>query len=382
MDLCDLIPPLWQDWGKTLSIPTSTVPPIAEVAQRPVQEVKKVATTSGRERRSSRGGTPEGGFRILAVDDEEVSRRALAFHLERAGHEVQVAASAEEALELAMKTIPEIVIADQTMPGDSGIDLCRALRRFEEGNRIYFILLAGRDEEDSVVEAFDAGADDYLLKPFKPRILLARVKAGQRLIHLQRTVEENKKRMQEQVAALGIANRKLDKASLTDSLTGLPNRRAAMQTLKKEWAAAQREGHSLALIMMDIDHFKQVNDTYGHDAGDEVLRRTADVFRRVLRASEEAFRVGGEEFLVLCRGADMEGGRACAERIRSAVEENHITWGDFDRNVTLSLGVAGSQPTMDGPEDLMKAADLAVYEAKRGGRNRVVAAASSTGSRR
>jgi len=145
-----------------------------------------------------------------------------------------------------------------------------------------------------------------------------------------------------------------------------------MEALQKAWDIGQRTGTKTSVIMIDIDHFKKVNDVHGHDAGDEVLRQTAEVFKRVTRTADTVCRLGGEEFLIICPQTPSDETRTCAERVRKAVEENRITWGDFDRNVTISLGVAESLPSHANIDDLLKAADLAVYRAKEAGRNRVL----------
>ena len=310
-------------------------------------------------------------MRILAVDDDPVSLRILAFHLRKAGFDVLTATTGAEGLEVALKEMPQMVISDFAMPDMDGLEFCAALRRIEAGARIYFVLLTAREDEDKVVEAFDKGVDDYVHKPFKPRVMLARIRAGNRVVELQRQVERDALKMQEQVAELGVLNRKLHQASVTDPLTSLPNRRFAMGHLQTTWDTMRDGGGHMSVVMLDIDHFKGVNDTHGHDAGDEVLKRTAEVLERTRRQHEVACRLGGEEFLIVCPEASEEDAVACAERVRQAVEANQIEWGTFEGNVTISLGVAQSNDEMESVDQLLKAADEAVYVAKEGGRNRV-----------
>jgi len=265
------------------------------------------------------------------------------------------------------------VITDWLMPGLSGLELCQALRETEIGRHMYMILLTSREEEDNVVAGLEAGANDYLTKPFNPRILLARVQAGERMIELQRQVEIDKLIDRKRAAQMAQLTRKLRSVTLEDALTGLRNRRYAMETLQNAWNASERSGRKVSVVMIDIDHFKRVNDGHGHQAGDAVLRATADVLRASCRRSDTVCRLGGEEFLVINSNGAQHEALGCAERLRAAVESNSIRCGTFDGNVTISLGVAERTDAMKSIDDLLAAADRAVYEAKAQGRNRACA---------
>jgi diguanylate cyclase (GGDEF)-like protein len=166
-------------------------------------------------------------------------------------------------------------------------------------------------------------------------------------------------------------NRRFQVLALTDLLTELRNRRYAMERLQQEWSACQRTGKTLSVIMIDIDFFKRVNDTYGHDAGDKMLKETARLLRNEVRVGDDAIRLGGEEFLVMCYDTRADDAAVCAERVRAAAEANVLTYGGHEISVTLSLGIAEVTPEMVGVDDLLRAADRAVYEAKHAGRNRV-----------
>lgn len=307
--------------------------------------------------------------RILAVEDNNICLRLLVRELEKTGHQVKTASDGKSGLRLALEWNPHIVITDWVMPEMDGLELCEALRRFESGREMYLLILTGNGTEDNTVEAFNAGADDYVIKPFRPRILAARVRAGMRVIKLQERVAADRRKMQEQVAELGVLTRRLEQASLTDSLTGLPNRRFAMQHLAHEWKKAEENGRGLAVIMADIDHFKKVNDEHGHDAGDHVLQEVSRTIVTRLRGNETVCRMGGEEFLVVIGGADLECAMGCAERIRKVLESTVMNWNDFNRPVTVSMGVAEFRPDMSTAFDLVKCADLAAYVAKESGRN-------------
>jgi diguanylate cyclase (GGDEF)-like protein len=318
----------------------------------------------------ARGSSTDDRIHILAVDDEPLQRRLLSKYLAQDGYAVTVAENGREALRLALEKNPDIVIADYMMPEMDGLELCRLLRKTEAGSRMFFLLLTGRTEPEMLIEAFDAGCDDFVTKPFAPRLLTARIKGGVRVIRLQRKVDGDRVTMERQMAELGVLTRKLRTAALTDALTGLSNRRYAMKRLETEWSSSQRTGRPLTLIMGDIDQFKRVNDDHGHDVGDVVLVETAKVLQGNLREMDEVCRLGGEEFLVICRNTDGEEGGLVAERLRKAVEGHTVVGHGFDRNVTLSLGVACSRDHGEDVMALLKAADEAVYEAKRGGRNR------------
>ena len=311
-------------------------------------------------------------IRVLAIDDDPVSLRLLVRHLEADGYDVLEAKDGREGLKLALQARPDIVMSDWIMPDLDGLELCKELRKIGAGRGIYFLLVTGEDEEDRVVQAFEAGVDDYVTKPFVPRVLSARIKGATRIVRLQARVEADRQTMTEQMQALAKKTRELRAAALTDPMTGLHNRRYAMKRLESEWASLMRTRRPLSVVMLYIDHFKSVNDGYGHDIGDFVLTETARVLGDSVRSADEVCRIGGEEFLAICRNSDSEAAIAVAERLRDSVAKNLIEKGAFNGAVTVSLGVAtlhsAEEATIDG---LLKCADEAVYKAKQDGRNRV-----------
>ncbi len=365
--ICDEVAGNWSEWGQVLEVPTYDLPSGAEYRARDGRPEVEDDEEGVEEE-------PRGGLRILAVDDDVVSLRLLERHLEAAGHTVVTASNGKQALAAALETNPQIVITDWMMPEMDGLQFCKALRRFTSGRSMYVLLLTGRGEEDRIVEAFDAGVDDYIVKPFKPKLLLARIRAGLRVVELQQQVEADKKLQREQVAKLAVLNRKLRAAALTDHLTDLPNRRYALKRLDVEWSNWKRTGRPLSVLMVDIDHFKNINDTHGHDAGDLVLRETARAMMGTLRRGDTCARIGGEEFLVISPNTDAEGARSLAERIRVEVEATTIRSGGFEGRVTVSLGVAtlAADSEVGHVEGLLKLADGAIYQAKKSGRNRWV----------
>ncbi|TAJ11124.1 MAG: diguanylate cyclase, partial [Planctomycetota bacterium] len=369
----------WVEWGEILGVPARGVAhldagvlhahlPGADDATRGGPQHGVVAA------RVAQPGQSEASdrLRVLAVDDDPVSLRLLVHHLQHAGFTVLTATNGEEALRAAVEHSPQIVVADWMMPVMDGIELCKQLHAFEAGRRIYMVLLTGRDGDDRVVEAFEAGVDDYVTKPFNPRILLARVRAGQRSVLQRRELEQKTKEVERQKNTLSILSRRLEIAANTDVLTGLANRRNCMDRLHEEWQRSQKTSLPLSVVMADIDHFKRINDQLGHDAGDQVLREVAAVLSRTTRLEDLCARVGGEEFLVLCRGTDGQGAARFAERLRLAVASQVINTPAFSGQVTISVGVGQKSGSMIRPDELVKLADLALYDAKAAGRNRVV----------
>lgn len=403
LSLCDAIVPSWVEWGGVIGSGVAGIGNFQDTANEferrglthselePVIETQ--APASGEEIEAGlfqaeldlplqpldRPGNEEREpTRILLVDDDTQMLRLIGHHLRREGYDVLTSDTSQEGLAIALEHHPQILITDWMMPGMSGLQLCSTLRRSQAGMKMYILLVTARGEDEQIVEAFGAGADDYVVKPFNPRILLARVRAAQRMIQLRERVEESERSRLRQVAELGIMTRRLRAAALTDTLTELPNRRYAMKRLKQEWETARRTNRPLSVILCDIDRFKLVNDDYGHDTGDVVLRDVAHTLLAHGRASDVLCRLGGEEFLVINVATDVETSEKAAERLRAAVGRHRIQHGDFNRAVTLSLGVAQMTAEMGSIDDLIKASDEALYVAKESGRDRVCVAGQAT----
>ena len=376
----DALLPKWKEWSKMLELPLQQVCGSAELEQR-AQEAE------ARRDEIDRLKKPD-GLRILAVDDDPVSLRLLVIRLRKDGHSVLVAKDGREALALYLEQGAQMIIADWSMPHMDGIQLCSMIRGSKEGQKLYFLLLTGHGEEDRIVEAFDAGVDDYMVKgadgiPFKSELLRARIKPAVRVIKLQEANDRQAQEREQLNRQLDAEKRKFQLAAMTDALTGLPNRRAAMRRMDREWANSLRSGKNFALISLDIDHFKLVNDGHGHDVGDEVLRATAKSIHASLRRGDTCARMGGEEFLMICPSATTEeGAMIVAERVREAVEASQVHFGGFHSGVTVSMGVALRSDSMENICDMLKVADEALYLAKGRGRNCVVMGYSPGDSRR
>ena len=311
----------------------------------------------------------EGQLRLLVVEDEP----AISSRLEAAeivdGLSVS-AAPIEDGLARALESDPDILVCRDNAQHD-GLELCRLLRNSRVGKSLYFLLMADDLDEDFVVRAFEDGIDDLVPEDCPGRLLTARIRGGIRLAQLQRRAEEDRRTVRKQISELGILTRRLRSAALTDALTELPNRRYAMKRLDTEWSSTSRTGRPLSVMLIDIDHFKAVNDTYGHDVGDVVLKDVAGLLRSSLRQSDEVCRIGGEEFLVICKNTTQSECVLIGERIRRSVEACDIESNGDVLKMTISLGAAGRSSSIADINALLKAADEAVYQAKETGRNKV-----------
>ncbi len=391
--VADQIVPAWQEWGQLLGVPSGQSVEFARTAEDfarlgvtkpPVQPANEVASVNCQDQSKVTQEDPKSlevaseaqvceAQRVLLIDDEETMVRLLSHYLKKAGFEVESASSSKEGLRKAISWAPHIVVTDWMMPGMTGLELCKALRDTPIGQRMYVLLVTAHDDDAQILEAFDAGADDYIVKPFNPSILVARVRAGQRTVRMRQEVERAERVQQRQLADMGILTRKLEQAALTDVLTSLPNRRYGMKRLQQEWEGCQRTGNTLSVVMADIDFFKAINDEHGHDAGDAVLRECAEILRQNCRQGDILARLGGEEFIFIHLSTCMDEVIASTERLREAIEQAAVIHLGKSLQVTMSFGVAERLVQHDTIDDLMRAADRALYEAKETGRNKVVA---------
>ncbi len=294
---------------------------------------------------------------VLVADDSLVIRKLLRRQLEEHGHDVVEAVDGEDALVQVRAHLPDIVLLDVEMPNLDGHGVLGQMHATPEVADIPVVFLTARASTEDVVEGLRLGAHDYLRKPFEPSELVARVSAAVRVKRLQDQLRER--------------NAELDEISRMDVVTGLPNRRHLLEHLQVETSAARRRGEQFGLLMVDVDHFKKVNDEWGHESGDAVLRIVAARLASACREEDVAGRWGGEEFVVVAPASDIDGATALAERVRALVAESPIPVGASGSiTVTVSVGVVAG---IDDVDDLLRRADEALYEAKQTGRNRVVA---------
>jgi two-component system cell cycle response regulator len=301
--------------------------------------------------------------RILIADDDALSRRLLEVTLQRLGHEVVTVDDGTAALTVLLGDDgPRMAILDWVMPGADGLAVCQAVREASP-KYVYLILLTAQDRREDMVAGLEAGADDFLTKPFNAPELQARLRSGGRVLDLQ----EGLLRAQEALRT----------QATRDHLTGLWNRRMILDHLHRELRRAAHEHRPFAIALADLDHFKVVNDTHGHAAGDELLREAARRIRSAMRDYDLVGRYGGEEFLLLLPGCDATAARDVAERVRAEIAANPAPVGDVELVVSASLGVAWTTTGDVGPSLLIQAADEALYRAKSLGRNCVEVGAAS-----
>jgi len=398
----------WAEWGRLLDVPTQQLPNLDELIEAgrafhsagstvmpddPQQRAPSAATgsleSSQPEESQELGPTGEPptvvpasdnseGLQILLADHDPASLSFLERFLVLSGHRVCCASDTRQALESFLESAPPLVIVDAALPDFGGLELCRRLRQTSAGRQSYVIMLTPPDDEETLVRLFEAGVDDFVTKPFAARPLFARIRASLRVVALQHKVNADRDEIHRVHAELAVAHRRLEQDALTDVLTGLPNRRYLIDRLAHDWAAARRGGTPLACMVIDIDHFKDVNDTFGHDVGDEVLRSVAAVLQHHVRGTDVVCRFGGEEFVVIT-ATDFESAVQFAERLRNAIEEEMpALLSPFAQRVTVSIGVDVRSPHTRSPEALLKAADEGLFLAKRSGRNCVASTNAKT----
>jgi two-component system, cell cycle response regulator len=296
--------------------------------------------------------------KILIAEDDPISRRLLEVFLTRWGYQVAVAASGTEALDLLEQIdAPRLAVLDWMMPGMEGVQVCRKIREHKDRPYTYILLLSARVQKEDLLLGLESGADDYLTKPFDAQELRARLQVGQRILQLQ--------------DGLMVASAELLFRATHDSLTGITNRSMVLDTLRRERSRQVRGGGSFGIILLDVDHFKSVNDNYGHQCGDLVLQEVARIMTASVRAYDTVGRYGGEEFLIVAPASGVEGVLRLAERIRLAIEAKPVATEAGEISITVSLGLAVSSDTAPlDPEVMLRTADDALYRAKEGGRNR------------
>jgi two-component system cell cycle response regulator len=297
--------------------------------------------------------------KILIADDSIVSRHLLEATLRKWGYEVMVACDGAEALQiLEREDAPALIILDWMMPGMTGLEVCQRIRQRGTEPYIYILLLTSKSQKEDLIEGMDAGADDYITKPFDQNELQVRLRAGTRLVDLQ--------------AQLLSAREALREQATRDSLTHLWNRSSILEALTRELSRAEREASPLGVVIVDLDHFKHINDSHGHPAGDAVLREAARRMQNSVRQYDSIGRYGGEEFLILLPGCSEAESYSQAERLRKQLTSSDIRINDTALRITASFGVTAAIPgdpwTSEG---LIRKADEALYVAKKSGRNRV-----------
>ncbi|HEX9982933.1 MAG TPA: diguanylate cyclase [Thermoanaerobaculia bacterium] len=299
-------------------------------------------------------------FTIAIVDDDAAIRRLVKLFLKRAEYDTFECTTGAEARDRLWKERWDLAILDRRLPDLDGVVLCKEVKANPDFRTRYVIMLTGEDEQADKVEGLELGADDYITKPFQSPELIARIRAGKRIFDLQQELLET--------------NKRLELLSITDGLTKLHNHRYFQDELARAFEESQRYQRPLSLAMIDIDFFKKVNDTYGHAAGDDVLKAVARLYHDSVRSTDLVARYGGEEFAVMMPETNLNDGIAFAEKIRKLIEESTIETQAGPLQATVSIGVASVPHTrIPTSKELIVAADKALYRAKRNGRNQVQA---------
>ena len=308
-------------------------------------------------------------MKVLVAEDQAAIRRWLSGLVEKWGYEVVAVGDGQAAWEAIQSPEgPQLAILDWMMPKMDGRELCSAIRQNVRGSYVYILMLTGKDSREDIVRGLEAGADDYVIKRSAPdnsdlAELKARLNTGRRIVELQNELLAANK-------ALECANEALKIQATHDGLTSLWNRSAIIELLEREWSESRRQGKPLGVIIADLDHFKRINDSYGHLAGDTVLRAAAKHMQDVLRPSDVIGRYGGEEFLVILPGCALPNLVPLAERLRQAVCDLRIEFGGQHIPVTVSMGGTSADPSWTGSlPALLHTADESLYRAKAAGRN-------------
>jgi diguanylate cyclase (GGDEF)-like protein len=299
-------------------------------------------------------------IKVLLVDDDDLVVARLNNLVAAAGFEIDTALDGAAALECLKQSFSSIVIMDLRMPGMDGLALCRTIREGTWPGYVYILLLTAQDAEDDILAGLDAGADDYLSKKSSSAHLLARLRTGQRILALERSLKE------------ALAEKR--RLTMTDALTGAPNRRYFQRRLSRELERIRRFGGDLCLMSLDIDRFKSINDRYGHASGDAVLQEFVRRITQCLpRNTDWCARMGGEEFAVVLEETNLVGAKLVAERLREAIANAPMRTRAGMVNVTVSIGVSAleSAGREFSVESLMNLADTCLYASKEDGRNRV-----------
>lgn len=307
------------------------------------------------------------GIPVLIADDSPISRRLLEASLLRWGYNVVSACDGAEAWRILDRDdAPPLAVLDWMMPGLTGPEVCRLVRQRAREPYTYILLLTSRNLKDDVVEGMDSGADDYVIKPFDQHELKVRLRAGTRIVELQHQLLTTREALRVQATR--------------DYLTQLWNRSSILEILDRELSRSERDGKGVGVVLVDLDHFKRINDTYGHFAGDVALQESARRMEATVRNYDSVGRYGGEEFLIVLPGCDETAAQAQAERLRLAIGGAPVTLASGPLQISASLGSTSGMGGATTADQLIRAADDALYLAKRSGRNRAVSIAVNAAS--
>lgn len=367
-DLVDRVIAIWQEWGNVLQVATQTLPSFREM-QASGQASPEEAESGANPDKNNHYST-----RVLLVGSDAALLQKIRSELDGCDYAVAEAASASQAPTALEGDAPQLVICDIASEKSDVFDLPQKLRGDNPMRPMYFIALLHDEQECTISRAMESGFDDYIQIAPGSKVLQARLATARRVLRLHKSIQMEREYALKNTSEWAQTNRRLLQDSLTDPLTGLPNRRYGMDRLAQESSIAAASGSPLCCLMIDIDHFKAVNDSFGHDAGDQLLRQVAKVLLQAIRKGDVVFRYGGEEFVVLCLGTLPDAALQLAERIRQAIATSHFDLKVHSFHSAVSIGVSTYDPDNPDIDALIKQADTALYLAKNAGRNQVVAA--------
>ncbi len=357
----------WREWGEMLKVQTQDIPPFAHLlASPPPKIIENAAAPSSLPKNRS----------VLLVTGKASESSELGSFLKSNGFKVQGANSGDDGLNIALSEGPDLILLEMIGPGMDAQTFCLSLRASPVAKDSYIIVICNPEDEAKLAQAVDAGADDFLMRPITNLTLAARLRAAERVMHLQSEVLRERYNLAKSANEWAGSNRRLTVVAMTDLLTRLPNRRHGLDFIAAEWAHALGNKLPVACLMIDIDHFKSINDKHGHQTGDAVLASISSRLKSSARSEDMVFRYGGEEFCIVCPGATRRRALEIAERIRQSVATAGFHTPELNISVTVSIGVAAvSPPYLRNEETLIADADAALYRAKHLGRNRIEIAA-------
>lgn len=356
----------WLEWGKLLEIQTREIISFADLlaSSQPREKISTSPVSTGLNNMSA-----------LLICTESPESSEITGYLKTNGYAVNYVSNSTDGLVVALEKKPDLIMIEMSAPEIDGPAFCQALRSKPLGRCAYIILIVNHEDPDLITQVLDMGADDFLLRPITDLTLHAKLRGVFKILQLQKELIKERNSLVNSAREWAGTNRRLIHVAMTDPLTQLSNRRHGLDFLSAEWAFANANNLPLSCLMIDIDHFKRINDQYGHKTGDAVLVKLANLLQTNARSGDMVFRYGGEEFCIVCPGATLETACAVAERIRQNTEEQYFHLGNLDIPVTVSIGVAVMIPPQTVEEALIHDADAAMYRAKEAGRNRVVSSA-------
>jgi diguanylate cyclase (GGDEF)-like protein len=352
----------WMKWGELLKIQTQEIISFTEL----------LASSQPREQKNDSVACPWPNDKsLLLICKESSESAAITAHLKMSSIAVRYVSDLAEGLTIALLEKPNLILTEMTAQGIDRTEFCKALRSNSYGRSAYVIFIVDSEENGIHDRAIDMGADDILVRPLTPFSLQSKLREAFAVIQLKNELIKERNSLVNSADEWAKTNRRLTQVAMTDPLTKLSNRLHGMDAFSAEWELAKGENRPLSCLIIDIDHFKNINDTYGHKAGDAVLVMLAIILRACARSEDLVFRYGGEEFCMICPGATLEMAGLIAERIRQDVEGQSFQFSEMKIAITVSIGVAARTPKHADKEALIHDADSAMYHAKNSGRNRV-----------